>query len=86
MNSIETEAVSPIRFVVQLPPWFNRKLKLWAKVKGQPRATLAANILQARVEANWPEVDKELDAIAEEMGIDRKQLESEWLNGEDEKD
>ncbi|HEY9877066.1 MAG TPA: hypothetical protein V6D29_01360 [Leptolyngbyaceae cyanobacterium] len=71
------------RFQVTLPDWYHRKLKLWAKVKGTNRATLAANIVQARIEANWDELDKELNAIAAYEGITRAELEARWLQDDD---
>lgn len=71
------------RFQVTLPDWYHRKLRLWAKVKGTNRATLAANIVQARIEANWEELDKELNAIAAYEGISRDELESMWLSDKD---
>ena len=72
-----------VRFSVKLPDWYHRKLKLWAALKGTNRATLAANIVQARIEANWEEVSRELDAIAAHEGITREQLEDRWLKTKD---
>lgn len=68
-----------IRFSVTLTEWYHRKLCLWAAIKGTNRATLIGNIAQARIEANWPEIDKELDAIAEYEKITRKELEAQLL-------
>lgn len=88
--TINTEPMSPkilpkpVKFVIQLPPWYDRKLRLWARVKGTQRATLAANIIQARIEANWPDVERELDRIAESLGVTREHLEIDWVNEEDE--
>jgi hypothetical protein len=75
-----------VKFGIQLPDWYDRKLRLWAKLKGVPRATLAANVLQARIEANWNDVEKELEDIATREGTTRTQLEAEWLNGGEEED
>lgn len=72
-----------VRFSVKLPDWYHRKLKLWAKLKGTNRATLAANIVQARIEANWEDVSKELDAISAHEGITREELEERWLKTKD---
>lgn len=68
-----------VRFSVSLPDWYERKLRLWAALKGTNRATLAGNILQARVEANWVDVDREIDAVAEHLGQSREELEASWL-------
>lgn len=78
--------MAPIKFGIQLPPRYDRKLRLWAKLKGTARATLAANIVQARIEANWSDIDKELDAIAAEQGITRQELEVQMLKGGDDDD
>jgi len=75
---------SMVRFGISLPDWYHRKLLLWAKLKGSNRATLAANIIQARIESNWPDIEKELEAIARYSGKTREELETEWLNGDDE--
>ncbi len=71
------------KFVVQLPDNYHRKLKLWAKIKGTARATLAANIIQARIEANWETVSKEIDDMAKREGMSREEMESALLNGDD---
>lgn len=71
------------RFNVSLPDWYDRKLKIWARIKGTARATLASNIIQSRIEANWPEIERELEAIAKYQGKTREQIEADWLNGGD---
>lgn len=68
-----------VRFGVSLPDWYHRKLVLWAKLKGTNRATLAANIVQNRIEANWAEVEKELRAIAQYQGVTYEELVEQWL-------
>lgn len=73
-----------VRFSVSLPDWYERKLRLWAKLKGTNRATLMGNVVQARIEANWTDIEKELEAIAAYQGKTLEELETEWLNGGDE--
>lgn len=73
-----------VRFGVSLPDWYHRKLILWAKLKGTNRATLTANIVQARIEANWDTIEKELEAIAKHQGKTYEELVNEWLNEPDE--
>ena len=68
-----------VRYGVTLPEWYERKLRLWAALKGTNRATLTANIVQARIEANWPAIEKELDEIASYQGKTKAELEAEWL-------
>lgn len=70
-----------IKFGIQLPEWYERELRLWAKLKGVPRAALAANIIQARIEANRAEIQAQLAAIAQYRGISVDDLIKEWLNG-----
>ena len=73
-----------IKFGIQLPEWYEKRLKLWAALKGTSRATLAANIVQARIEANDEWIDKQLEAIAQDKGITPEELKKELLNeGED---
>lgn len=72
------------RYGVSLPDWYHRKLVLWAKVKGTNRATLTSNIVQARIETNWEQVELELRAIAEHQGKTYEQLVDEWLSSKDE--
>ena len=69
----------PVRFSIQIPAWYDKRLKLWAHVKGAPRAGLAANIVQARIEANWEWVDQMLAELASDRGITREELEQEIL-------
>ncbi len=73
-----------IKFGIQLPEWYERELRLWAKLKGVPRAALAANIIQARIEANRAEIQAQLAAIAQYRGIPVEELVKEWLNGGEE--
>lgn len=68
------------RFGVSLPDWYHRKLVLWAKLKGTNRATLAGNILQSRIEANWEGVERELEAIAKHQNISYEELIAMWLD------
>lgn len=70
-----------IKFGIQLPEWYERDLRLWAKLKGTSRATLAANIVQARIEANRKEIEQQVAAIAQHRGISTEDLIKEWLNG-----
>lgn len=63
------------RFKISLPFLYHRRLMLWAWVKGTNRATLASNILQARIESNWEGVKEQLEDIAKLQGITREELE-----------
>lgn len=76
----------PVKFGIQIPYLHNRRLRLWARLKNTPRASLASNILQSRIEANWEEIDKDLDAVANYLGVTREELEADWLNGGEEED
>lgn len=72
-----------IKFGIQLPEWYERELRLWARLKGVPRAALAANIIQSRIEANREECRQQIEAIAQYRGISVDDLIKEWLNGGD---
>jgi hypothetical protein len=67
------------RFTISLPDWYYRKLLLWAKLKGTNRATLTANIVQSRIEANWADIERELEAIAKYEGQTLEELQQDWL-------
>jgi len=73
-----------VRFGIQLPENYDRKLRLWAKLKGTSRATLAANIVQSRIESNWAEIEKELEFVAGYKKVSVEDLERDLLNGGDE--
>jgi len=73
----------PRQFSVRLPDWYYQKLTLWARYKGTAPATLAANIIQARIEANWPQIEADLEALAKEREISVEELKAEFLNGDD---
>lgn len=81
-----SEQDKAIKFGIQLPPWYERKLRLWAKVKGTTRANLAANVIQSRIEVNWAEIEKEIATIALHRGIKPEELIAEWLNGGEDDD
>jgi len=68
-----------VRFMISMPDWYYRKLLLWAKLKGSNRATLSANIIQSRIEANWAEIERDLEAIAKYKGMTLDQLIDSWL-------
>ena len=72
-----------IRFQIAQTEWNNRKLKLWAKLDGTTRASLASSIVLMEIGANCADIDKELDKIAKHEGISREDLEARWLNGND---
>lgn len=74
-----------VRFMISLPDWYHRKLELWAALKGSNRATLAANIIQARIEANWETVERDIRAIAEHNGVTIEELERQWLGDDKQK-
>ncbi len=65
------------RFKITVPELYPYRLRAWASLKGTNRGTLAGNLVQARVEANWPEVDKDLDELAKLRGLTREELNKE---------
>ena len=73
-----------VKFGIQLPEWYERELRLWAKLKGIPRAALAANLLQARIEVNRDVNNRQIEAIANYRGISVEDLTKEWLKGGEE--
>lgn len=70
-----------VKFGIQLPEWYERELRLWAKLKGTTRANLAANVVQNRIEENREKNERQIEAIARYRGISVDDLIKEWLNG-----
>lgn len=77
------DRLQSIKFGIQLPPWYEEKLRIWAKWKGTTRANLAANIIQARIEANWPDIEAELSAAAVANDVSKEDFIKELLNGDE---
>jgi hypothetical protein len=65
------------RFQITVPELHHYRLKAWAYLKGTNRATLASNIVQARVEANWVDINQSLDDLADLKGMTREELNKE---------
>lgn len=63
-----------IRITVSIPAYHYREMKRWAFVKGRGVATLASDILQARVEANLEQIDKMIAARANDLGLTPEEL------------
>jgi hypothetical protein len=65
------------RFQITVPELHHYRLCAWAYLKGTNRATLAGNIVQSRVEANWADVDQGLNDLAKLKGMTREELDKE---------
>jgi hypothetical protein len=72
-----------IRFSVSLPKLYYRRLQIWARLKGTNRATLTSNTIQSRIEANWAQIEKDLEELARLENKTSQQLIDEWLGDED---
>ncbi len=72
-----------VKYSIQLPEWYDWKLKVWAKFKGTTRATLSANILQARIEANWNDLEKDIQDAANRLSVSKEQFIDGLLQDED---
>lgn len=56
------------RLAVQLPPFHEKRLLLWAYCKKQSKTGLAQNILQSRVEVNEEQILRMVADQAEDWG------------------
>lgn len=68
------------RFPIKLPPWHEKRLILWAEMKGTTKTTLGQNVLQARIEANEDQIESMLRDQAIERGLTVEQLKAEILD------
>ena len=62
------------RFPIKLPPWHEKRLIYWAYCKGTTKTQLAQNTLQARIEANEPQIDTMMREVAAELGMTLTEL------------
>lgn len=72
-----------IRTSCIIPKYHHDRLRLWAWLKGTGYTTLASNVIQARVEANYDEIDRMLDYRASQLNITRETLIADILKGDD---
>lgn len=70
----------PVQFTIRLPALYERRLRLWALIKGTTRANLASNVIQARIEANLEAINRDLEEIAKSEGKTVDELIAEVLN------
>lgn len=65
-----------VRFSITLSPYDFRKLKLWAKLRGRPPAAFAAQIIAARLEANFESINQQIAEYARYKNISIEELEA----------
>lgn len=70
----------PVQFTIRLPLLYERRLRLWAMLKGTTRANLAANVIQARIESNLDSINRDLEELAKIEGKTVEKLISEVLD------
>ncbi len=70
----------PVQFTIRLPLLYERRLRLWAMLKGTTRANLAANVIQARIESNLDSINRDLEELAKIEGKTVEELISEVLD------
>ena len=70
----------PVQFTIRLPLLYERRLRLWAMLKGTTRANLAANVIQARIESNLDSINRDLEELAKLEGKTVEVLISEVLD------
>lgn len=71
------------RITIQLSEAEMKKLKLWAKWHGKPKASYAGQIVSARLEANVDTINKLVADEARVRGISTEELEKQWLQDGD---
>lgn len=70
----------PVQFTIRLPLLYERRLRLWALLKGTTRANLATNVIQARIESNLESINRDLEELAKIEGKTVEALISEVLD------
>ncbi len=75
INMIDKKA----RITISIPEYHYRELRKWAFVKGRGVATMASDILQARIEANLGDIEKMIKSRAKDMDLDPEDLISDIL-------
>jgi hypothetical protein len=82
MLDIATHTTMPpgenIRLQVLVSPYYLKRLKYWAKLSGKTPSAYASQILSARIEANFEDINKQLQNLAELEGISVKELIKLW--------
>jgi|GEM_PF-5001853 len=76
----EPMANDSIQFTIRLPLIYERRLRLWAMLKGTTRANLSANLIQARIEANLESINRDLEELAKIEGKTVEELVTEVLD------
>jgi len=76
----ETMPNDPVQFTIRLPLLYERRLRLWALLKGTTRANLASNVIQARIESNLESINRDLEELAKIEGKTVEELVSEVLD------
>lgn len=67
------------RVMVTLSDFAMRVLFLWGKLHDKPRSTYAAQIIEARCEANYEDLMQILEREAAQRGQTIDELERQWL-------
>lgn len=71
------------KITLNIPAWHKRRLNEWAAIKGVSPTTLAANILQARIEANHEQIMAMLRSRSEDEGLTVKEFIKKIVNDSD---
>ena len=70
------------RLTLTLSDYAVRKIICWSKIHDKTKTAYAAQIIEARVEANAEKIDTIMQDIADFEGIEVKELEKRWLDSE----
>ncbi len=57
-----------VRVAITLSAYDYKRLKLWAMIHGRQAATYAAQIVSARIEANFDMINRQLEDYAKSQG------------------
>lgn len=67
------------RMTIGLSDFQERKLVLWAKIHGRPKAAFASQLIGQQIETNLHLVENMMLDIARYHGISVEELEKQWL-------
>lgn len=69
-------APEKIVFGIQMPEYHDVWIKRWAYIKGRARATMASDIVQARIEANLDQIKEMYADLAKQKGLTTEELDA----------
>jgi hypothetical protein len=58
-----------VRVMITISPYDHRRLRLWAALHGKTPTAYAGQIVSARIESNFDDINKQIEDYAKSKGI-----------------